>query len=230
MDGNGRWAKNRGLPRTAGHRAGANAARAIISECRRLGIGVLTLYAFSSENWNRPKMEIAALFRLLLDFAARETPGMLEKGIRLNVIGDLDGLPLPQRAALKKSMETTSRCDSMLLNLALNYGARAEIIQAVKKLMASGSRPEDVTETSLGACLYTGGMPDPDLLIRASGEQRLSNFMLYQCAYSELYFTPTLWPDFDAAELAKALEAYASRERRFGKTGEQLAQGEGHGR
>ena len=226
MDGNGRWAKSRGLPRTEGHRAGAKAVKAIVSECRRLGIEFLTLYAFSSENWNRPKLEIAALFKLLLEFLNSETAELLEKGVKLNVLGDIDGLPAPQRAALKKSAALTSRCDGMTLSLALNYGSRAEIVQAAKKIAALGLKAEDINETSFKKYLYTADIPDPDLLIRASGEERLSNFLLYQCAYSELYFTTTLWPDFDANELAKALRAYSSRERRFGKTGEQIKGGE----
>lgn len=229
MDGNGRWAKKRGLPRTEGHRAGAKAVKTIVSECRGLGIEYLTLYAFSSENWNRPKLEIAALFKLLLEFLNSETAELLEKGVRLNVLGDLEGLPAAQRSALKKSMALTSRCDGMTLNLALNYGSRAEIVQAAKKIATLGLKADEINETSFKKYLYTADIPDPDLLIRASGEERLSNFLLYQCAYSELYFTTTLWPDFDANELAKALRAYSGRERRFGKTGEQINEGEGDG-
>ena len=229
MDGNGRWARMRGLPRTEGHRAGARAARAAISECRRRGVEALTLYAFSSENWSRPKLEITALFSLLVEFLNKETPELVSQGIRLNVIGDIDGLPLPQRVALRQAMERSAACDKMLLNLALNYGARAEIVRAARLAMASGLAPEELTEASFSGYLHTAGMPDPDLLIRSGGEERLSNFLLYQCAYSELYFTPTLWPDFDEAELAKAFEAFASRERRFGKTGEQIARGGANG-
>lgn len=222
MDGNGRWARMRGLPRTEGHKAGARAVRLLVTECRRLGIEYLTLYAFSSENWKRPKQEISALFSLLLEFLRVETPLMEEKGIRLNVIGNLEGLPAPQRAALRHSMAKTAHCEDMRLNLALNYGGRGEIVHAVKKLLAEKPEPEQITESLLAGYLYTGGQPDPDLLIRTSGEERLSNFLLYQCAYSELYFTPTLWPDFDEGELRKALEEYALRSRRFGKTEEQI--------
>lgn len=226
MDGNGRWAEKRGLPRTEGHRAGARAAREIVAECRRLGVPYLTLYAFSSENWSRPRAEISALFALLLEFLNKETPELLKRGARLNVIGDLDGLPAPLRAALKKSMERTAAGDSrMILNLALNYGSRAEIARAVRLLLARKVDPADVTEESIAQCLDTGGQPDPDLLIRTSGEQRLSNFLLYQAAYSELYFSPVLWPDFDAAALREALAAYAARERRFGKAGEDAKNG-----
>ena len=226
MDGNGRWAEARGLPRTAGHRAGADAVRTVVRECRRLGVPHLTLYAFSSENWNRPRTEISALFGLLLEFLGAEVPTMEERGIRLRVLGDVDGLPLAQRTALRHAMNRTDHCADMTLNQALNYGGRAELARAARRLAAEARAgelaPEDVTEEALAARLYTAGQPDPDLLIRTSGELRLSNFLLYQCAYSELYFTPVLWPDFGAAELAAALEDYAGRSRRFGKTREQV--------
>lgn len=216
MDGNGRWAEMRNLPRSEGHRAGARAVREVVEECRRLGIGHLTLYAFSSENWSRPPGEIASLFSLLLEFLAVETPRMEAQGIALRVLGDLQGLPGPQRAALNYSRAHTASGKSMILNLALNYGARAEIIQAARAL--SGRRPEEITEETFKGALYTAGQPDPDLLIRTSGELRLSNFLLFQCAYSEFYFTPVLWPDFTSAELRKALAAFGARDRRFGCT------------
>lgn len=214
MDGNGRWAEMRKLPRAEGHRAGARAVREVVEECRKLGLAHLTLYAFSSENWSRPPGEIAALFSLLLEFLTVETPRMEAQGIALRVLGDLDGLPAAQRAALKYSMARTGNGKNMILNLALNYGGRTEIIRAARKL--AGRCPEEITEETFKAALYTAGQPDPDLLIRTSGEQRLSNFLLYQCAYSEFYFTPVLWPDFTTAELRKALAAYGARERRFG--------------
>lgn len=217
MDGNGRWATARGLPRTAGHRAGADAVRVTVEECRRLGIAHLTLYAFSSENWCRPAAEVAALFSLLLEFLTKETPAMREQGIALQVLGDMDGLPGPQRAALKHAMAKTADCRAMRLNLALNYGGRAELTRAMRQL--AGKPANEITEESIANALYTAGQPDPDLLIRTSGELRLSNFLLWQCAYSELYFTPTLWPDFNAEELARALQAYAGRQRRFGGAG-----------
>lgn len=217
MDGNGRWAARQGLPRTAGHRAGARAVRLIVEECRRLGIGYLTLYAFSSENWNRPAAEITALFGLLLEFLSLETPRLEEQGIALHVLGDLDALPAPQRAALRHAMKRTAKGSAMRLNLAINYGSRQELLQAARKL--AGLEPGQITEERLAAELYTSGQPDPDLLIRTSGELRLSNFLLYQCAYAELYFTDTLWPDFDKQELHKALESYANRQRRFGAAG-----------
>lgn len=214
MDGNGRWAEAHGLPRSEGHRAGAKAVDATVTECRRLGIRYLTLYAFSSENWNRPASEIGALFRLMLEFLARETPRLAEQGIALNVLGDLEKLPLPQKSALRHSMAQTASGREMTLNLAINYGARQEIVRAAKAL--AGLDPEGIDEESFSRHLYTADQPDPDLLIRTSGELRLSNFLLYQCAYSELYFTPTLWPDFNADELHKALTAYSGRNRRFG--------------
>lgn len=216
MDGNGRWAEARGLPRAEGHKAGARAAREIIEECRNLGIGWVTLYAFSSENWSRPPSEIAAIFNLLLEFITVETPRMLKQGIALRVLGDMEGLPAAQRAALNYCMAKTSRGHDMVLNLALNYGGRAEILRAARLL--AGKDPREITEESFANCLYTAGQPDPDLLIRTSGELRLSNFLLFQCAYSELYFTQDLWPDFNAAGLHKALEAYKARERRFGNS------------
>lgn len=219
MDGNGRWAAARGLPRSAGHKAGARAVRTVVTHCRQLGIRYLTLYAFSSENWARPPQEIAALFRLLLDFLRIETALMRQNGIRLNVIGDMSALPGPQKSALTHSMDKTADCSDMTLNLALNYGGRAEIVRACQQLINAGKK--EITEKDLAAHLYTSGQPDPDLLIRTSGEQRLSNYLLYQCAYSELYFTPTLWPDFGKKELDLALEAYAARTRRFGKANAQ---------
>lgn len=214
MDGNGRWAAQRGLPRKEGHKAGARAVRITVEACRKLGIGYLTLYAFSSENWSRPPAEIAALFSLLLDFLTSETPTMEREGIALNVLGDTSALPAPQRAALAWSIARTRKGRDMTLNLALNYGGRADIIRACRQL--AGRAPSDITEDEFANQLSTAGQPDPDLLIRTSGEQRLSNFLLYQCAYSELYFTDALWPDFDAAELDRALLAYSRRDRRFG--------------
>ena len=208
MDGNGRWAQARNLPREAGHKAGAEAVRAVVTECRRLGIRHLTLYTFSSENWNRPKAEISALFSLLLEFLRRELPRLEEQGISLRVLGDLDGLPLAQRTALRHAIKRTADGPHMVLNLALNYGSRAELVRAMRSFLHDGARPEDITEESLAQRLYTAGQPDPDLL--------------YQCAYSELYFTQVAWPDFDAAQLRLALEAYAARSRRFGKTQEQI--------
>lgn len=222
MDGNGRWAQARGLPREAGHRAGAETVREIVTECRKLGIRYLTLYTFSSENWNRPKTEVAALFSLLLEFLGQEVPRMEREGIRLNILGDIDGLPLAARTALRHGMRRTAANDGMVLNLALNYGGRAEIVRAVQELLREGVSADDVTEENFSRHLYTAGQPDPDFLIRTSGEQRLSNYLLYQCAYSEFYFTPVPWPDFRVPQLHEALAVYGSRSRRFGKTQEQI--------
>ncbi len=222
MDGNGRWAQARGLSRSEGHRAGANTVRDIVTRCRELGIAHLTLYAFSSENWNRPRSEVSALFSLLLEFIQTEVPRMLREGISLKVFGDIEGLPLAVRTALKLAIKTTAKGTAMDLNLALNYGARAEIVRAVQKMLADGVKPEDVNEELISSCLYSAGQPDPDLVIRTSGEQRLSNFLLYQCAYAEFYFTPRPWPDFDKASLDEALADFARRQRRFGKTQEQV--------
>ncbi|MDR1660221.1 MAG: di-trans,poly-cis-decaprenylcistransferase [Desulfovibrio sp.] len=217
MDGNGRWARARGLPREEGHRAGAEAVRRVITECRAAGIGHVTLYAFSSENWGRPKAEVRHLFGLLKEFLGREIPLMEEKGIALNLLGDMTALPLGVRAAVRRGIARTSGGGKMTLNLALNYGARAELARAARSFVREGASPEDVTEQSLAERLYTAGQPDPDFLIRTGGERRLSNFLLYQCAYAELYFTPVLWPDFGEVHLRAALEDYAARSRRFGK-------------
>ncbi|MBQ9536402.1 MAG: isoprenyl transferase [Desulfovibrionaceae bacterium] len=217
MDGNGRWAKERGLTRSQGHRAGAENVYPIVSECRRLGIAYLTLYAFSSENWQRPKPEIQVLFSLLSDFLRRFLPQLEQEQIRLHTLGDLTALPLTQQLALQHAMQVTAKNQAMTLNLAINYGGRMEIVNAVKSIMAQGLTADAVTEQVLAEHLYTKGQPDPDFLIRTSGEQRLSNYLLFQCAYSELYFTSAFWPDFDVAALHEALHEFARRQRRFGK-------------
>ncbi|MDR3358652.1 MAG: di-trans,poly-cis-decaprenylcistransferase [Desulfovibrio sp.] len=217
MDGNGRWAEGRGLPRTEGHRAGAEAVRRVITGCRAAGIRHVTLYAFSSENWGRPRKEIRHLFSLLKEFLGKEIPLMEGKGIALNVLGDTTALPPGARAAVTRGIRRTSGGKGMTLNLALNYGARAELVRAARSFVSEGASPGDVTEQSLAGRLDTAGQPDPDLLIRTGGECRLSNFLLYQCAYAELYFTPVLWPDFREEHLHAALEDYAARSRRFGR-------------
>ena len=223
MDGNGRWAKARGLERSAGHKAGTETAREIVRECRRLGIPFLTLYTFSKENWSRPQQEVGFLFGLLKDFLSRELPSLLEQSIRLNVLGDLDELPLPTRQVLRHAMDKTSGCSAMNLNLALNYSGRHEILRACRALLERKVEPGSLTEDMFAAELYTANMPDPDLVLRTSGEQRLSNYLLFQSAYSELYFTDVAWPDFHVPELHAALEEFASRQRRFGGTGEDPA-------
>jgi len=225
MDGNGRWAKARGLPRSEGHRAGTRAAKAIVTRCRELGVAHLTLYTFSRENWSRPKDEVGLIFDLLVEYLRGELQNLLDQDIRLLVLGELDGLPFVARQALAHVMQKTARCRTMTLNLALNYSGREEILRAARALMAKGVKPEGpegLDEAAFAAELYTAGQPDPDLIIRTSGELRLSNYLLFQAAYAELYFTDTLWPDFDAAELERALADYQGRQRRFGKTGEQL--------
>lgn len=225
MDGNGRWARRRGLPRTEGHRAGAQAVRAIVTECRTLGIPYLTLYTFSRENWNRPREEVATLFSLLVEFLGQEVPRLVRESIRLNVLGDIKGLPIAARTSLKHAMQRTASTPKkptvMTLNLALNYSGRDEILRAARALATDGLRPEEITEEAFRQRLYTAGQPDPDLIIRTSGEMRISNYLLFQCAYSEFYFSEILWPDFTPEALRQALQSYALRNRRFGKTQEQ---------
>ncbi|MDD6181627.1 MAG: polyprenyl diphosphate synthase [Desulfovibrionaceae bacterium] len=225
MDGNGRWAQARGLGRSEGHRAGAENVRRIVAECRNIGVRHLTLYTFSRENWKRPEAEISTLFSLLAEFLGREVPLMVEKSIRLNVVGDLDGLPLGARTALRHGMKATAAGREMTLNLALNYSGRDEILHAARQLVADGLAGRAITEGALRARLYTSDIPDPDLIIRTSGEMRISNFLLFQCAYSEFYFTSTLWPDFDTAALHAAIDNFNQRSRRFGQTQEQITHG-----
>lgn len=222
MDGNGRWAKAKGLKRSDGHKAGTEAALNIVVRCRELGIGHLTLYTFSTENWKRPEEEKKVLFDLLVQFLTRELPTLLDNDVQLRILGDMDAFPFAVRQALKMVLSKTRGCSSMILNLALNYGGRDEIVRAVQRIARKGLAPEEIDAEAFGDELYTVGQPDPDLVIRTSGELRLSNYLLWQSAYSEFYFTDTHWPDFTPAELDKALESYAGRERRFGKTSEQM--------
>ena len=237
MDGNGRWAEQRQLPRIAGHREGVETARSIVKECRSLGVEYLTLYAFSSENWGRPPEEVAALMSLLGRFLRNELDTMLTQSIRLKVIGETSRLPLEIRQVLDETMERTAGHRAMTLNLALSYGSRDELVRACRavagKVQAGELTAEEIDENVLDQHLDTGDLPDPDLLIRTSGEMRISNFLLWQLAYTELYFTGTLWPDFDRAELHRALTTYGQRQRRFGLIGAQvgdsdLSPGEGH--
>lgn len=222
MDGNGRWAKQRGLPRTEGHKAGTEAARAVVTRCRELGVKHLTLYTFSKENWSRPKEEIKVLFDLLTTFLTREEKSLKKQGIRLKVLGELDDMPIAARQVLKHVMRQTSECEDMTLNLALNYSGRDDILRATKALISKGTTPDEVTEEALADELWTAGQPDPDLIIRTSGELRLSNYLLFQCAYSEFYFTDIYWPDFTPKELEKGIKELGNRQRRFGKTGDQV--------
>jgi undecaprenyl diphosphate synthase len=223
MDGNGRWAKQRGLPRTEGHKAGTETARAVVTRCRELGVKHLTLYTFSKENWSRPKDEVKILFELLTTFLKREEKSLKEQGIRLKVLGEIDEMPLAVRQVLKHVMRQTKKCTNMTLNLALNYSGRDEILRAARALAAKGTPPDDITEETFADELWTVGQPDPDLIIRTSGELRISNYLLFQCAYSELYFTDVFWPDFSSKELEKAITELSNRQRRFCKTSDQLA-------
>lgn len=222
MDGNGRWAKERGLSRSEGHLAGVEAVRRMVRECRRLCIPYVTAYAFSKENWQRPETEISFLFDLFLRFLREELPELMKEDIRLAFIGDRDDLPFPVRQALDYTLRKTSGNRSMVFTLAISYSGRAEILRAARMALAEGISPSELTEERFRTLLYEPELPDPDLLIRTSGEVRLSNFLLFQSAYTELYFSPVLWPDFQAEHLHKALDFYAGRIRRFGKTSEQL--------
>ncbi|HEY4363839.1 MAG TPA: isoprenyl transferase [Bryobacteraceae bacterium] len=224
MDGNGRWARRRHMPRVTGHRAGVQAVRETVETCAQLGMPALTLYAFSAENWKRPRTEIETLWRLLRFYLNSELPLMMRHDIRFTAIGRLEALPAFVRGELDAVIRKTSGNRGMRLNLAINYGGRAEIVDAVKALLEDARRQEiEIDEAAISARLYTGGMPDPDLLIRTSGEMRVSNFLLWQIAYAELYVTQTLWPDFKRTELLEALLDYQRRDRRFGGLGESEA-------
>jgi undecaprenyl diphosphate synthase len=226
MDGNGRWAQARGLPRVAGHRQGAASVRSVTRAARRLGLEALTLYAFSIQNWSRPSDEVEALMLLLVEFLEKEQQELLTNGIRLNAIGDLARLPGQVAERLAAVRAATAGGQGMTLTLALSYGGREELVHAAQVAAASG-RPID--EAALAAGLWTAGLPELDLLVRTSGERRISNFLLWQAAYAELYFTDTHWPAFDERELLTAVADFQSRERRFGLTAEQVAAQEGGG-
>lgn len=226
MDGNGRWAERRSLDRIAGHRQGAESVRTVVRTCREIGIPYLTLFAFSSENWSRPRAEVEALMALLRDYLISELPEMVENNIRLLAIGDLARLPKEVLTTLQETVKQTAGGSGMTLSLALSYGGRDDILQAIRRIMANcrdgNLTPEDINEHLFSKYLWTAPLPDPDLLIRTSGEQRLSNFFLWQLAYTEIYITPTLWPDFTKEDLIQALLDYQERERRFGLTSEQI--------
>jgi len=226
MDGNGRWAKEKGMPRVFGHRNGVKAVRETTEAAAELGVQYLTLYAFSTENWNRPEREVNALMALLVDTIKKEIITLNKNNIRLKAIGDISRLPSKSREALEWAIGETSQNERMTLVLALNYSAKWEIIEAAKKLASQAKAgtllPEDIDDKVFSSALSTAGMPDPELLIRTSGEARISNFLLWQIAYAELYFTPTLWPDFRKEHLYEAILNFQHRERRFGKTSEQL--------
>jgi len=220
MDGNGRWAKKRFLPRLAGHRQGYESLRRMVDLCLQRGIEVLTVFAFSSENWKRPAEEVSGLMDLLVKGLMREVPKLGEQGVRIEFPGERQGLPELVRNSLEQACAQTAANDRLLLNICFNYGGRWDIVQAAQQLALRG---EAITEASLSAALSMAQVPDPDLVIRTGGEQRISNFLLWQSAYSEFFFSDKLWPDFDAAEFDRALDCYAGRERRFGLISEQLA-------
>ncbi len=220
MDGNGRWASQRNLPRIAGHSAGAKSVEEVIKAAKESGVKILTLYAFSTENWKRPKYEVDALFKLLENYIDSQTDILIKNDIRLSVVGRIEGLPDDIQRKLKSIMDKTRAGSSLLLNLALNYGARTEIVDAVRavaKDCASGKvDPDEIDEKIFSGYLYTKDLPDPDLLIRTSGEMRLSNFLLWQLSYSELYISKKLWPDFKKSDFIEALNEYQNRQRRYG--------------
>jgi undecaprenyl diphosphate synthase len=216
MDGNGRWAEQRHLPRVEGHRAGIDAVRDTVETAARLGIGVLTLYAFSIENWKRPASEVSTLMVLLKRYLRSELKTLLSNNIRFRVIGRMEDLAPDIQDELRLAMDRTASNTGMLFNIALNYGGRAEIVDAARRAIASGVRAEELDEERFAGFLYTAGQPDPDLLIRTSGEMRVSNYLLWQIAYAEIYVTETLWPDFRRQHLLEAVLAYQKRERRYG--------------
>ena len=229
MDGNGRWAKQKGKNRIFGHTNGVNAVRETAEACAELGVEYLTMYAFSAENWNRPQLEVSALMTLLLKTINGELKTLLKNDIRLGAIGDIDSLPKGVAKELREAIEKTSHCKRMELILALSYGAKNEMVRAVKqialKVQSGETTLHDINENLISENLYTAGRPDPELLIRTSGEKRVSNFLLWQLAYAEFYFTDVFWPEFNKEELYKAVIEFQNRERRFGKTSEQLATG-----
>lgn len=226
MDGNGRWAQQHTIGRIRGHKKGAESVRTVVRACREIGIKYLTLFAFSQENWERPENEVKALMLLLEEYLTKEIEELQEQGIRLVTIGETGLLNSSVREKLQRAKETTAKNDKMILNLALSYGGRDEIIHAVKQIIDDKEKGKvdinKITKDDFSNYLYTSGMPDPDLLIRTSGEYRISNFLLWQTAYTELYFTNVLWPDFTKDDLLKAIASYQQRERRFGLTSEQL--------
>lgn len=221
MDGNGRWARERMLPRPVGHRNGMKAVREVVEAAIAAGVGVLSLFAFSQENWQRPATEVSALMALLEEYIQKEARELDEQGVRVVFLGDLDRLPAPQRGAVDRVMALTAHNSTLVLNLFISYGARAELVRAARLIaedVAAGRlAPEQVDEAAVAGRLFTAGCPDPDLLIRTSGEKRISNFLLWQLAYTELHISPVLWPDFGRAELYQALVDFQSRERRFGR-------------
>lgn len=228
MDGNGRWAEERNRPRLYGHKAGVKSVRTVVETAREIGVRHLTLYAFSTENWKRPSLEVKGLMSLLRSYLQSEQDKMLKNGIRLKSLGQNEKLPREVQKKLTEVMAATASCSSMTLNLALSYGSRSEIVRATRKLVEKCRNgevdPASLDEQLLSDHLYTAGQPDPDLFIRTGGERRLSNFLLWQISYAELYFTEIKWPDFGREEFLAAVADYSARQRRFGRTGSQLAQ------
>jgi undecaprenyl diphosphate synthase len=220
MDGNGRWALSRGLPRLAGHKAGTENLRRVIRATADFGIKYLTIYAFSTENWGRPPEEVQGLMLILQDVIDRELDELNKEGVQLRHIGRLERLDPAVQKKVMKAVELTKDNDRLILNVAFNYGGRDEIVQAIQKMMKDGVAPEEVSDEIVGQYLYTAGVPDPDLIIRTSGELRVSNFLIWQAAYSEWYITPTYWPDFDKEEYRRAIETYGQRDRRYGGVSE----------
>jgi undecaprenyl diphosphate synthase len=216
MDGNGRWAEQHGLPRLEGHRAGIESARSVIECLREYHIGYVTLYSFSTENWQRPEDEVRGLLKILKESIGKETAEFHKRGIRIRHLGRLEELPLHLKLAIKRAVELTKNNTQMTLSFAFNYGSRLEILDAVRSIITEGIPPRDIDDKLFNSYLYTTGLPDVDLVIRTGGDLRISNFLLWQSAYSEYYFTEVLWPDFNTEELEKALVSYSQRQRRFG--------------
>lgn len=230
MDGNGRWARNQLRDRSEGHAEGVNSVHNITRIASDLGIKYLTLYAFSTENWNRPTLEVETLMHLIGWAIRKETPELVANNVRINLLGDIDRLPLQVREDLEAGVKATSGCSGLNLNLCLSYSSRWELTEAARRIarlaLERQINPDDISENTISDNLSTAGMPDPDLLIRTGGEERISNFLLWQIAYSELYFTPVLWPDFGLADFVKAIADFQNRERRFGKTSDQVKKDE----
>ena len=216
MDGNGRWARERGLSRQEGHRAGTENIRSIVEGCIEMGVEYLTVYAFSTENWTRPEQEVSGLISLLGEAVVRQTPILHEEGVRIRHLGSLSGLPEHQQSAVLTALELTKDNDRLVLSAAYNYGGRAEILHAVRRMIEDGVAPEEVSEERFESYLYTAGLPDPDLIVRTAGEMRLSNYLIWQAAYSEYWSTPVYWPEFGKQHLRQAIEDYSRRRRKFG--------------
>ena len=216
MDGNGRWARSRGLPRLMGHRAGTENIRRIVHACVENNVKYLTLYAFSTENWNRPTSEVQGLMRILAEVIERETPELDREGVQIRHLGHMEGVPQALQDAIHYALSTTEHNSRLILSVCFNYGGRDDVVRAVREIVASGIKPEEITEDTISRHLFTAGLPDPDLIVRTAGEMRLSNFLIWQAAYAEYYSTPTLWPDFDKESFYEALVEFSRRNRKFG--------------